>query len=93
VSAQLLSLSERMLVAARADDWETVASLEAERREQLASLSLTGPDALPLLKTLLAHTEQVRELAGRQRDRLGDALGQHQHRHRALSAYLQAGFD
>ena len=89
--AQLLDLSERMLAAARAGDWETVTSLEAQRSQQIVSLPVAEADALPLLRQLLAHTEEVRELARCQRERLGADLGEHQHRHRALSAYLVAG--
>lgn len=88
-----LQLSEKMLAAAREGDWSTVAELEAERSQRIAGLSLTEATSLPLLKILLAHTEEVRELARQQRDRLGDDLGQHQHRHRALSAYLRHGVE
>lgn len=91
--AELLNISERMLAAARAGDWDAVATLEAQRSGQLSSLPAHEPAALPLLKQLLAHTEEVRELARQQRERLGDDLGLHRHRHRALSAYLHAGFD
>jgi flagellar protein FliT len=91
--AVVLELSERMLAAAREADWNAVATLEAERSQQIAQLPMTELQSLPLLKTLLAHTEAVRELARQQRDRLGDDLGQHQHRHRALSAYLRAGVE
>lgn len=93
VNADLLQLSERMLAAAHAGDWDAVASLEAERSQQLSSLPTNGPEALPLLKALLAHTEEVRGLASQQHERLGEDLGLHRHRHRALSAYLHAGFD
>jgi len=91
--ASLLDLSERMLVAARAGDWDSVMTLEAERSHALANLPTNEAGALALFKTLLAHTEEVRGLAARQRERLGEDLGQHQHRHRALSAYLNAGID
>jgi flagellar protein FliT len=93
VHATLLAMSERMLAAARGDDWEAVGILETERSEQIALLSTTEPEVLPLFKTLLAHTEEVRELARRQHDRLGADLQEHQHRHRALSAYLHAGHE
>lgn len=89
----LLELSERMLAAARSGDWDAVAVLETERSQQLSSLPVNEPAALPVLQSLLAHTEEVRALAGQQRDRLGEDLGLHKHRHRALSAYLHAGFD
>ena len=89
--ATLLHVSERMLAAARAGDWDAVASLETERSEQVTSLSVNEPDALPVLKALLAHTEEVRELARQQRDRISADLSEHGHRHRALSAYLHAG--
>lgn len=80
-----------MLSFARAGDWDAVALLEAERSALIATLSLQDASALPVLKILLAHTEAVRELAQQQRERLGEALDQHQQRHRALHAYLQAG--
>lgn len=89
----ILELSARMLAAAREGLWDDVVTLEAERGALLASLSTTDPASLPVFKTLLAHTEEVRTLAGEQRERLNEALGQHQHRHRALSAYLHAGLD
>ena len=91
--AVVLALSERMLSAAREGDWNAVATLETERSEQITRLPMTEAQSLPVLKSLLAHTEEVRELARLQRDRLGDDLGQHQHRHRALSAYLRAGVE
>src|SRR6516225_11332611 len=86
----LLDISERMLAAARANDWDAVAALETERSRQLHALPAESAGTLTLFRTLLAHTEEVRALAGRQRELLGDDLGQHQHRHRALSAYLNA---
>lgn len=91
--AVVLELSERMLAAAREGDWNAVAALETERSEQITGLPMTEAQSLPVLKTLLVHTEEVRELARQQRDRLGEDLGQHQHRHRALSAYLRAGVE
>ncbi|HET6554913.1 MAG TPA: flagellar protein FliT [Dyella sp.] len=90
---RILDISARMLAAARAGDWDAVARLESERRCVLEQVRLDGPAALPVLKTLLAHTEAVRSLAGQHREQLGEALGQHQQRHRALSAYLQASLD
>jgi flagellar protein FliT len=93
VYTAVLEVSARMVAAAHADQWDLVASLEAERSAQIATLPVTEADALPVLKTLLTHTEEVRELARQQRDRLGTDLDQHQHRHRALSAYLHAGVE
>lgn len=90
--AGLLDLSERMLAAARSENWDAVTALEAERSQQIALLP-TEEGLLPLFKQLLAHTEEVRELARRQRARLGTDLEEHQHRHRALSAYLTAGVE
>ncbi|QNK02583.1 flagellar protein FliT [Dyella telluris] len=88
---QLLDLSERMLAAARSGDWEAVVSLEEARGKGIVALPNDDAAVLPLLRQLLAHTEEVRALAGRQRDRLGTDLEEHPHRHRALSAYLVAG--
>jgi flagellar protein FliT len=91
--AELLKLSERMLDAARAGDWDSVVALEGERSRQLTALSDDDAGSLPLFRALLTHTEEVRALAGRQRDLLSADMDQHQHRHRALSAYLHAGID
>lgn len=90
---RLVDISARMLTSARHGDWESVGQLEGERRSLLESVRLDDPSALPVLKILLAHTEEVRTLAARHREELGDALGQHQQRHRALSAYLHASID
>jgi flagellar protein FliT len=89
----LLALSERMVAAARRGDWNAVATLETERGSVITGVPVTEPSSLPLFRTLLAHTHEVRDLAQRHRERLGDDLNQHQHRHRALSAYLNAGID
>lgn len=93
VHDELLAISARMVDAARAGDWEAVARVEAERSPLISGLSLAEPGVLATFKALLVHTEEVRELAKQQRERLGEALGQHQQRHRALSAYLQAAID
>ncbi|WP_201313877.1 flagellar protein FliT [Dyella sp. EPa41] len=90
---QLLGISARMVDAARAGDWDAVVQLEAERSPLIAGLSLGDPSALATFKALLVHTEEVRALAKQQRERLGEALGEHQQRHRALSAYLQTAND
>lgn len=87
----VLQTSERMLAAARSGDWDTTSALEAERSEAIAALDMSANGALELIKTLLAHTEEVRGLATEQRDRVNVDLQQHPHRHRALSAYLHAG--
>jgi flagellar protein FliT len=90
---ELLAISARMVDAAREGNWDAVAQLEAQRNPLIAGLSLGDPSALATFKALLVHTEEVRALAQQQRERLGDALGQHQQRHRALSAYLQTAND
>lgn len=90
---ELLAISARMVDAARAGDWDGVVRCEAERSPLISALSLSDPGTLATFRALLAHTEEVRTLAKQQRERLGEALGQHQQRHRALSAYLQAAID
>ncbi|WP_172461716.1 flagellar protein FliT [Dyella jiangningensis] len=90
---ELLGISARMVDAARGGDWDAVVRLEGERSPLIAALSLSDPAALATFKALLVHTEEVRALAKQQRERLGDALGEHQQRHRALNAYLQTATD
>ncbi len=88
MTEQLLDASAAMLTAARAGNWGLVSTLEAERSRLLGLLPSGDPSALETLRTLLAHNEAIRALAGKARDDLGQELGQHQHTHRALSAYL-----
>jgi len=90
---RLLGISARMVDAARAGDWDAVVQLESERSPLIPGLSLSDPAALTTFKALLVHTEEVRALARQQRERLGDALGEHKQRHRALTAYLQTAND
>jgi flagellar protein FliT len=87
MGAEILEASSRMLASAEASAWDDLADHTAERDRLLQKLPVTEV-ALATLKTLLAHNEQVRALVGGARDELGQALGQHQRTHRALSAYL-----
>ena len=89
----ILDLSVRMLALAHAGDWEGVALLEVERGRLLDLLPASDPSMRETMKTLLVHNEEIRVLAGEAQERLGKAMDQHQHRHRALSAYLHAGND
>jgi flagellar protein FliT len=90
---ELLDVSAHMLASARAGAWEEVAAQSAERDRLLHLLPMADTSALETMKTLLAHNEEVKALAGKARDGLGEALGQHQHTHRALNAYLHAAID
>lgn len=92
-ASDILSVSARMVAAAQAGDWDEVGARETERASLLADLPVSDAAQIETLRTLLAHTEQVRQLAAAARDALGEAMGQQQQRHRALSAYLNAGFD
>ncbi|WP_266184027.1 flagellar protein FliT [Dyella humicola] len=82
-----------MLASARAGAWDEVTSQSAERDRLLRLLPLSGTSALDTMTTLLAHNEEVKTLVAKARDDLGEALGQHQHSHRALNAYLHAAID
>jgi len=90
---EILDVSAHMLASARAGAWDEVTAQSAERDRLLRLLPLAGASALETMTTLLAHNEEVKTLVARARDELGEALGQHQHSHRALSAYLHAAID
>lgn len=89
--AEVLQVSTQMLAAARAGDWDSVAAHGAERSRLLELLPVTHPSAIDALKLLFAHNEEIRGLAGEARELASQALNEHQHRHRALSAYLHVG--
>jgi flagellar protein FliT len=89
----ILDVSTRMLALARAGEWTEMASLDAERQRLLASLPMTAMSVGDTLSTLLAHNEEMRTLATEARSQAGEALDQHQQRHRALSTYLHVGID
>ncbi|RDI97727.1 flagellar protein FliT [Dyella solisilvae] len=93
VAEELLRVSTEMVSLAQAGAWGDVTAQEAERARLLAQLPVADPAQRQTLQNLLAHNEQILQLAGAARDALGEALGQHQQRHRALSAYLHAGID
>jgi flagellar protein FliT len=87
---EILDVSGRMLASAHAGAWDEVTAQSAERDRLLPLFSMSDVSALETMKTLLAHNEEVKALVARARDELGEALGQHQHTHRALNAYLHA---
>jgi hypothetical protein len=91
--SEILDVSAQMLASARVGAWEEVATQSAERDRLMRLLPLADASALETMKTLLAHNEEVKALAGKARDDLGEALGQHQHTYRALNAYLHAAID
>ncbi len=89
----ILDISAHMLASARAGAWDEVTAQSAERDRLLRLLPLADASALETMKTLLAHNEEVKTLVAKARNHLGEALGQHQHTHRALNAYLHAAID
>ena len=89
----ILDVSAHMLASARAGAWDEVTTQSAERDRLLRLFPLSDASALATMKTLLAHNEEVKTLVAKARDHLGEALGQHQHSHRALNAYLHAAID
>lgn len=88
---EILQTSADMLAAAQAGDWEGMTAHAQERSRLLEMLPISDLAVAGTLQILLAHNEQMRGLASVARDNALQALGEHQHRHRALSAYISAG--
>lgn len=92
-ATELLQASARMAASARAGDWDSVALHQAERSRLLEAVSLDDPAMADTIRVLLQDNEETFRLVGAARDMAGEALGQHQHRHRALHSYLKASLD
>ncbi len=89
---RLRELTDALLVAAQADDWERVADLEARRRPLLQTYfgSLPEPDAVPArcqAQWLLDVEDRLMDLARRRRDWLGRELQRLGQARAAVMAY------
>jgi hypothetical protein len=92
-----LRLTQAMLEAARAEDWDRLVELEAVRRGHIAKAfegTVTGPDApafADVAQRILALDRQVVALGEQQRLSLAEALSQLQTGRRARVAYAAGG--
>lgn len=91
VAAQLqqaMRLTEQMLQAAGASDWERVASLDSERQPMLAAVDKPDPQWREWLTALHQQNQQVLALATGAREQVERQLGRHRYNHRALNTYI-----
>ena len=86
-----LDLTHQMLTAAEAEEWETLARIQAERepliREALADPASLGTAESRLGDDLLALNQRVASLAGTARTAQGEASRQMARGRRAVRAY------
>ena len=93
---KLRRLTQDMLELAQAGEWEIVTELEEQRRTLIEQLFREPPPEswIPLLQdavqTTLSSDARVQELAGAERDKLGEKLRALRTGRRALSAYDDA---
>lgn len=90
MSAQLplaMALTQAMLEAARAGDWEQVAALEAERHPLVVQPMAHDPDSVRQLGELLTLDRELCTLVGQARDVAGAQWQAEHDRARAIAAY------
>ena len=94
--AELRSLMQVMLAGARAQDWVTVANLEATRaavlRELLDGDARPQPQVLaPLIEEVLAGDREILALAEPARERMSAEILAFRQGRRAQAAYAETG--
>lgn len=82
-----LALTQAMLEAARAADWEQLVVLEAERHPLVTQPVPQDEDSARLLGQLLALDRELQTLVSRARDQAGERWQAEQDRARAIAAY------
>ncbi|WP_431821066.1 flagellar protein FliT [Burkholderia sp. F1] len=90
--SRAFDLTRDMQSATDARDWERVAALADERSPLLMGLSSDQtPDALDLLRQIMAIDATIAEQAQADRDRLSVEFAQSRDRIKAASAYQTTG--
>jgi hypothetical protein len=82
-----MALTQAMLEAARAGDWEQVVALEAERHPLVAPPMAHDPDSVRQLGELLVLDRELCSLVGQARDAAGAQWQAEHDRARAIAAY------
>lgn len=85
-----VTTSERMLTAASAGDWDTVAALEPERAQALAQGHPADAVSVELLRRMLECNRAIEGHAATARAEVARKLGQSGQGYRGASAYLAA---
>ncbi len=88
---EAISLTENMIAAAGADDWEAVAALEADRATLLADSAEVSRAVGHLLEDLLALNRELETLAGEARAATAAALETLHRGGQAVGAYGSIG--
>lgn len=83
-----MRLGRQMLEAAAAGEWERVGALHPECDALLRREHAPDEATRAALQTVQQQHLELTRLAAQARAAAGSALGQHRHKHRALSAYL-----
>lgn len=91
----IIEISQSMLVMARANQWERVASLEAERRQMVRDCfeqpagAQDAPEVAGAIKEILRLNQQVAELGRGWKDQLGADIRVQNVARSASAAYLR----
>lgn len=86
---QALSISEDMVAAANAGEWDRVSTLQNDCDACLRDGFPTNDAARERLLAVQEAYNTLRLLTYAAREKTADQLGQHRQSHRALAAYLQ----
>lgn len=87
--APALQLTRDMLAAARAQEWDRLMELEAERELLLLRQHATDAASQAQLGEILAYDRELHALVGRARDAVAAQWALEHDRTRAIAAYAQ----
>ncbi|NII09200.1 hypothetical protein [Oleiagrimonas sp. C23AA] len=85
---QALTLSIRMLEASHTHQWDQVASLKSEFDRALRDVGTPTARMREAFAVLASQQQQLQARAREAQDAIGDELGKHKYKQRAVHAYL-----
>jgi hypothetical protein len=91
--ADILNMTDRMVLAADQSDWDTVGDLESERKRLIQSLfcdplpASLMPDLAGGIRKVLEANKEIAALGGESRQKLAGELQQLNQRRKAQQAY------
>jgi hypothetical protein len=84
---RLAALTEKMVSAARASEWETLGELQFDRDQLITALPPASNDDAGILQKLVALNQILETLTENQRNSIAESLRQGKNNRRGINAY------